>query len=131
MKSMKTLKILLAVTSLLIASLTAAVETKPFDAATFAALQAAGKPILVDVRADWCPTCKAQAPLISSLLATPAFEEYTVLEVNFDTQPDVLRQFRVTQQSTLIVFSGKTEKGRSTGDTRREGIEALLRKALS
>jgi thiol-disulfide isomerase/thioredoxin len=128
---MKTLKLLLALTSLLLSGLSTAVETKPFDAATFAELQNAGKPILVDVRADWCPTCKAQAPIIASLLATPTFKDYTVLEVNFDTQPSVLRQFKVTQQSTLIVFSGKSEKGRSTGDTRKEGIAALLRKALS
>jgi len=128
---MKTMKLLIAVAGLFLASVSIAAETIPFSAATFAALQAAGKPILVDVRADWCPTCKAQAPLISSLLASPAFKDYTVLEVNFDNQPEALRQFKVTQQSTLIVFSGKSEKGRSTGDTRREGIETLLRKALS
>ena len=106
-------------------------DKKPFDASTFTALQASGKPILVDVRADWCPTCKAQAPILSSLLATPAFKDYTVLEVDFDTQPDALRQFKVTQQSTLIVFKGKAEKGRSTGDTRKDSIEALLRKGVS
>jgi len=128
---MNTFKSLLALTGLLVSALSFAAETKPFDAATFAALQDAGKPILVDVRADWCPTCKAQAPVIASLLSTPVFSNYTVLEVNFDTQPAVLRQFKVTQQSTLIVFSGKSEKGRSTGDTRKEGIETLLRKALS
>ena len=128
---MKMMKIFIAAASLLLASASIAAETKPFSAATFAALQAAGKPILVDVRADWCPTCKAQAPLISSVLASPAFKDYTVLEVNFDNQPEVLRQFKVTQQSTLIVFSGTNERGRSTGDTRRDGIEALLRKALS
>lgn len=34
-----------------------AAETKPFDQATFQALQAGGKPILIDVYADWWPTC--------------------------------------------------------------------------
>ena len=106
-----------------------AAEQKAFDPATFAALQDADKPILIDVRANWCPTCKKQAPIISSLLATPEFTGYTLLEVNFDTQPAVLRQFKVTQQSTLIVFKGKAEKGRSTGDTQKDGIAALLRKA--
>src|SRR6266581_5843143 len=128
---MKTIKLLLALAGLLLASASFAAETKPFDASTFAALQASGKPILVDVRADWCPTCKAQAPILSSLLAAPAFKDYTVLEVDFDTQSDALRQFKVTQQSTLIVFKGKAERGRSTGDTRKESIEALLRKGVS
>ena len=100
-----------------------------FDAQAFAALQASGKPILVDVRADWCPTCKRQAPIISSLLASPEFRDYAVVAVDFDSQRDALRQFRVTQQSTLIVFKGKDEKGRSTGVTDRDDIAALLRKA--
>ncbi len=81
------------------------------------------------MRADWCPTCKQQAPILSSLLASPEFNDYTLLEVNFDKEPAVLRQFAVTQQSTLIVFKGRTEVGRSTGDTKKDGIAALLRKA--
>ncbi len=114
---------------ILAAGLGFAAEQKAFDPATFAALQTADKPILIDVRAAWCPTCKKQAPIISSLLAAPEFNDYTLLEVNFDTQPAVLQQFKVTQQSTLIVFKGKAEKGRSTGETQKDGIAALLRKA--
>ena len=37
-----------------------AFDEKPFDAASFQATQAAGKPILIDVFAPWCPVCKAQ-----------------------------------------------------------------------
>ena len=120
---------LIALIAALSAGLGFAAEQKTFDSATFAALQTADKPILIDVRADWCPICKKQAPIISSLLAAPEFSSYTLLEVNFDTQPDVLRKLKVTQQSTLIVFKGKAEKGRSTGDTQKDGIAALLRKA--
>lgn len=108
-----------------------AAEKKPFDKAAFLALQEANKPVLIDVRADWCPTCKRQAPIISAITAKPQFKDLTILEVDFDTQPDVLRQFRVTQQSTLIVFKGKEEKGRSTGDTHEESIAALIEKAHS
>jgi thioredoxin 1 len=39
-------------------------EIKPYNPAEFAKLAAEGKPILLDVRADWCPTCAAQAPVI-------------------------------------------------------------------
>lgn len=106
-----------------------AAETKPFDQATFQALQAAGKPILIDVYADWCPTCKAQEPIVSELLTRPQFAGYTRLKVNFDTQKDVRRIFGVSQQSTFIVFRGGKEVGRSTGDTRRESIASLLGKA--
>jgi thiol:disulfide interchange protein len=108
-----------------------AAETKPFDRATFQALQAAGKPILIDVYADWCPTCKAQEPIVSELLTRPQFAGYTRLKVNFDTQKDVRRKFGVSQQSTFIVFRGANELGRSTGDTHLESIASLLGRGAS
>jgi len=122
---------LLAVTSFVVAVTALAAETKPFDRATFAALQAANKPVLIDVYADWCPTCKQQAPIVSGLMASPEFKDYTILKVNFDKQKDVLRTFRVAQQSTFIVYRGKEEVARSTGDTRKDSIAATLRKGLS
>lgn len=122
---------MLAVLSFLAATSALAGETKPFDQATFAQLQAAGKPILVDVYADWCPTCKAQAPILSELMSRPEFKDYTVLKVNFDTQKDVRRVLHVTEQSTLIVYRGKQEVARSIGDTSKDSIAATLRKASS
>lgn len=41
-----------------------------------------------------------------------------------------MRRFNVQKQSTLIVFKGNQETGRSTGDTNATSIQALLGKAL-
>jgi thioredoxin 1 len=101
-----------------------------FDQATFDKLQQQGKPALVMVHASWCPTCKAQAPLISELLKQPENQAITALRVDFDAQKPVVHRFKVTQQSTLIVFKGGKEVGRSTGDTSKAGIAALLKKAV-
>ena len=57
-----------------------AAEVKPYDKATFDALHAAGKPVVIHVYADWCPTCKRQIPIISGLLSEPPFKDYTVLK---------------------------------------------------
>ncbi|MGH8800748.1 MAG: thioredoxin family protein [Casimicrobiaceae bacterium] len=103
-------------------------EIRPYDPATFAALQAAGKSVVIDVYADWCPTCKAQAPIVSALMKEPAFKDFTVLRVNFDTRKDVRRALDVPMQSTLIVFRGRNEVARSVGDTDRASIEATLHK---
>ena len=119
---------------LLVVVLTAGVwaaETKPFDQATFVALQASNRPVLIDVYADWCPTCKQQAPILSELLSLPEFKGYTVLKVNFDTQKDVRRALGVALQSTFIVYRGKREVVRTTGDTSKDSMAATLRKGLS
>ena len=112
------------------AGLTAAAGTASFTAAAFEAAQKAGKPILIDVTAPWCPTCKAQAPLVNGLAAGPLFKDLQVFDVDFDSQKDVLRRFGVQRQSTLIVFKGATEMGRSVGDTDKISIEALLARGL-
>lgn len=103
---------------------------KPFDQAGFEAAQAAGKPILVEVHADWCPTCRAQEPIISELMREPKNAGFVVLRVDFDSQKDVLKRLRAQYQSTLVVFKGKKEVSRSTGETRKDAIAAQLAKAL-
>jgi thiol-disulfide isomerase/thioredoxin len=103
---------------------------KPFDRATFEAAQSGGKPILIDVSAPWCPTCKAQAPILSKLMNEPRFRNVVAFNIDFDSQKDLLKQFKAQHQSTLIVFKGKQEAGRSVGDTNPASIEALLAKAL-
>lgn len=125
------IRTLLAVFSLVALTVAHAAETKPFDQKTFDALQVAGKPVLIQVYADWCPTCKQQTPIISELLTTSEFKDYTVLKVNFDTQKDVRQALRVAQQSTFIVYRGKSEVARTVGDTSKDSIAATLRKASS
>lgn len=113
-----------------LASAALASDKKPFTAAAFTAAQAAGKPILIDVSAPWCPTCKAQAPILSKLMSDPRFKNVVAFNVDFDSQKDVLKSFNVQRQSTLIVYKGKQEAGRSVGDTNPASIEALLAKAI-
>lgn len=108
----------------------AVADPLPFTQPAFDKLQHEGKPILVDVHANWCPTCRAQAPVIESLLKQKDFQGIAPLRVDFDSQKDVVHAFHVSGQSTLIVFKGGKEVGRSMGDTSRDGIEGLLRKAL-
>jgi thioredoxin 1 len=107
-----------------------AAEWKDFKADEFAAAQEAGKPILVDVFAPWCPTCRAQNPILTQLTREPKYKDLVVFKVNFDAQKDVLRAFNVQRQSTLIVFKGDKELDRSVGDTSQLSIEGLLDKTL-
>jgi thiol-disulfide isomerase/thioredoxin len=105
-------------------------DKKPFEPKIFEAAQAAGKSILIDVSASWCPTCKIQAVVLSRLGNDPKFKQFVSFNIDYDSQKDLLRKFNVQRQSTLIVFKGKFETGRSTGETNPGSIEALLAKAI-
>ena len=102
----------------------------PFSAEAFKAAQASGSPILVEIHADWCPTCKAQKPILEKLTADPKFRDLVVFRVDFDSMKPVVKEFGAQMQSTLIVFKGSAEQGRSVGDTKQDSIAALLDKSL-
>lgn len=104
---------------------------RPFNAVAFDQLLAEGKPVAVDFHADWCPTCRAQAPIIQELASSPELRNVTILVANYDTELAVRKALNVAKQSTLVVFRRGKEVARSTGDTSREGLAALLRKAIS
>ena len=101
----------------------------PFDRAQFVAAQATGKPILVRFHATWCSTCRAQAPVIANLLSQPANKDVTAFLVDFDAQKDVVRNFAVPMQSTLVVVKGENEVSRTIGEIEQTAIAAEIAKA--
>lgn len=113
------------------AGLASAAGPRPFSQQEFDTLAREGKAVVVDVSATWCPTCKAQKPIVDAIVQQPAFREVHVLTVDFDADKPVLKQFKVGMQSTLIAFKGGKEAARSVGDTTATGIEGLFRKAMN
>jgi thioredoxin 1 len=107
-----------------------AAEEQPFTSEAFQAAQDQHKSILIDIDASWCPTCRAQKPILSELFAQPKFKDLIVLRVDFDSQKKEVRSFGANMQSTLIVFKGREEVGRSVGQTKAGAIAALLDKAI-
>jgi thioredoxin 1 len=114
-----------------LASAALAAETRQYDARTFAAAQSAGSPIVVEINAPWCPTCKAQKPIIESLAKRAAYKDLVIFQVDFDSQKNAVRSLGARTQSTLIAYAGKTETARSVGDTRPDSIEALFQSAVA
>jgi thioredoxin 1 len=72
------------------------------------------------------PDVPCATPIVHALAEDAANPDLLVFEVDYDTQGDALRRFGVRHQSTLIAFRGIEERGRSVGDTSREGIAALV-----
>jgi thiol-disulfide isomerase/thioredoxin len=113
------------------ASLALAGDIKPFNQKDFDQLTSAGKPVVLDISATWCPTCKAQKPILDGLMQQPAYQDVTLMTIDFDTNKPTLKKYKVTMQSTLVAFKGAKEVGRSVGDTTPDGIEGLIRKTLN
>ena len=109
----------------------AAGPSEPYSQSRFDQLAAAGKPTLVAVHASWCPTCKAQKPILGDLMSKPEYKDVTELVVDFDADKPTLKKYKVTMQSTLIAFKGAKEVGRSVGDTTPGGIEDLVKKTVN
>ena len=111
------------------ASMAHALEIKPYTSDALAAAEKAGQPVALHFHADWCPTCRAQDKALQSLKAEKGLD-ITVLTVNYDTEKDMKRRFKVNAQSTFIVLKGQKESARLVGDTSSLNILTALKSAL-
>ncbi len=101
-----------------------------YDASEFMMAQAKGKTIVVDVYADWCPTCRAQAPILEQLRAEKQSDDVHFVKVNFDTERAFLHAHKVRRQSTILVFQGEKEVARSIAQTNRSKLRQVVLGAL-
>ena len=108
----------------------AAAAELPYSKADFDQAVAAGRPVIVDFQASWCPTCKAQKPIVDALMSEPKRKDLTLFAADYDAEAALKRQLRVSQQSTFVVFKGGKEIARSTGQTDKAVLAALLDSAL-
>ncbi|MCA0200466.1 MAG: thioredoxin family protein [Proteobacteria bacterium] len=120
---------LFALTAVFAARASAA-DYPAYDQAVFEKAQAADKPILVFVHAPWCPVCKAQMKTIDQVTADPAYKELTILRIDYDTQPELWKQFGATMQSTLIAFHGAKERGRIAHVAEAAAVTDIVRQTL-
>ena len=107
-----------------------ALAATKFTPAGLAEAQKAGKSILVEVSAPWCPVCRVQKVVLGELGQQERFKNLVAFEIDFDTQKDALKALNVRMQRTLIVYKGDKEMGCLSYDAKKESIEALLAKAL-
>jgi thioredoxin 1 len=103
---------------------------RPFSLAALRAAQAAGKPVLVDAFAPWCPTCRAQAPTIDKLATDPAYNNLLILRLDYDNQSAEKKVLGINKQSTLIEYKGDKEVGRVLGITDPRQIRTFAASAL-
>lgn len=120
------LKTFLPVALLALAAVPAAAQPiRPFSIAALKAAQAKGEPVLIDAFAPWCPTCRAQAPALDAIAASPDYAKLVILRLDYDHQIAEKKALGINQQSTLIAFKGSREVGRTLGVTQPDQIKAF------
>jgi thioredoxin 1 len=117
--------------TLMVVGLTSAIgETQSYSETAFRAAQAEQRPVLVDVYASWCSTCRRQGQILERLLQEEEFAELVVYKLDWDAQRDIARRLGAPRQSTLIVYRGEEERGRLVAETRPDSIRDLLLMAV-
>jgi thioredoxin 1 len=107
-----------------------AADRRAFAAGAFQAAQESGQIFVLEVTAKWCGPCQRQKQVVEKLLENSVFGNLKIFNADYDTDRSELVKINAHQLTTLIIYRGKTEELRSSGETRPEMIEAILRKAL-
>ena len=92
-------------------------------------IAASSVPVLVEFTADWCPPCKAMAPVLEEVAAEYA-DRLKLVKVDSDAEPGLTARFNVVGIPTLLLFrdgqlAGRLVGARGKGRLTQE-LEALL-----
>ncbi|ROQ21426.1 thioredoxin [Marinimicrobium koreense] len=129
---MSILKYMLAMISFTFAlnAVSAEVEKVPFTEERFKALQTQSDTlILLDVHAEWCPTCAKQGEALAEYQTENPEVPLTILNIDFDDQKEWVKHFKAPRQSTLILYKGEDRLWFSVAETRKEVIFDALNEA--
>lgn len=93
--------------------------------ATFQAVLAEGKPVVVDLWAPWCGPCRMMGPVMNELA-----EEYEgrviVGKMNVDDNEEVPSNFNVMNIPTLLFFKNGQLVNRHVGAARKADLQPLF-----
>lgn len=120
---------LLALAFLLPISPLQAQEKEEFTDDRFQELQEEEALILVDVWAEWCPTCGQQQEILATFQDEHPEVDFHILEVDFDERKDLVTRFEAPRQSTLILYRGDERLWFSVAETNRDVIFSRLLEA--
>ncbi|KAH6644380.1 thioredoxin-like protein [Boeremia exigua] len=86
--------------------------TKVAAPADLTTLLASSKYVVVDFYADWCPPCRAIAPIFSALADEHALAgKLAFAKVNVDHVKGVAAQYGISAMPTFLFFEGGEVKG--------------------
>ena len=86
--------------------------------------------MVLQVTAAWCGPCQRLRKVVSGLLENPEFRDLVIFDADFDANKDALVKLNAHTVTTLVIYRGSAEILRSSGETRPDAVEPVLKKAL-
>jgi thioredoxin len=93
-------------------------------------VQASETPVFVDFYADWCPPCRAVAPIVEELAAEYA-GRVTFVKVDTDASPDLATRYGVMSIPVLGIFKNGKMVQRLTGAHPKANIKKAIDTVLA
>ncbi len=82
-------------------------------------------PVLVDFHADWCGPCKRLAPILAEI-AGEQHERISVVKVDADDNPELVRRYQVRGLPHLIIFRQGRAAGQLVGLRPKSALEKWI-----
>jgi thioredoxin 1 len=86
-------------------------------------------PVLVDFWAEWCPPCKAIAPIVEAL-AKDYKGRLKVGKVDIEEAGEIAQRYEVQSIPTLMLFKDGKVAAQIVGAVPRAKIEVAIKKVL-
>ncbi len=85
------------------------------------------RPLVVDCFTDWCPPCKASAPVYESL--SKKYTEADFVKINVDENPGVAHKLKVQGVPTFAILRGNKLIAKIVGADMRK-VESKIQEAI-
>jgi thioredoxin 1 len=87
-------------------------------------------PVLVEFTADWCPPCRQIAPVLADI-ARELDGQWTIVQLDVDTDPETTLRYGVLSMPTLMVFRSGEPLGSMVGARPKRRLLAEMTEALA